>query len=76
MEEILSNYDNEETQRQIEELIQANNELLEQNEKLKKQLADKENEDDDATDLLGGRSSAMNKVNEKLHAEMVIELND
>ena len=74
MEEILSNYDNEETQHQIEELIQANNDLLEQNENLKKQLADRDGEDD-ANDLLGSGAKKQN-VNEKMHAEMVIELND
>ena len=39
MELILSNYDDkDENSRQIEELSHANHELLEQNEKLKKQL--------------------------------------
>lgn len=60
----------------MEELIQANTELLEQNEKLKKQLADKDDEDD-ATDLLGGGGGAKKQnMNSTMHAEMVIELND
>lgn len=40
MEAILSNYDNDETSRQMEELIQANHELMEQNEQLKEQLTE------------------------------------
>lgn len=59
----------------MEELIQANTELLEQNEKLKKQLADKDDEDD-ATDLLGGGGAKKQNMNSTMHAEMVIELND
>lgn len=60
----------------MEELIQANTELLEQNEKLKKQLADKDVEDD-ATDVLGGGGGAKKQnMNSTMHAEMVIELND
>lgn len=50
MEAILSNYDNDEKQRQMEELIQANHDLMEQIESLKAQLASKEAE---AQNLVG-----------------------
>ena len=68
MVDILSNYDNDEKSRQMEELIQANHELLEQNEKLKKDMneaAEKSNTPQKAT-----------AADENLHAEMVIELNE
>ena len=38
MQDILSNYDNDEKSRQMEELSQANHELLEQNEKLRRDM--------------------------------------
>ena len=80
MEAILSNYDDDETTRQMEELIQANHELMESNEKLKAQLAEKTAQID-AVHLSGASldgTPAGNQASnvDNLHAEMVIELNE
>lgn len=42
MEAILSNYDDDEKSNQIEELVQANHDLMEQVERLKRDLVEKE----------------------------------
>ena len=63
----------------MEELIQANNELLEQNESLKKQLAEKDGADADPQDGAGvpdGKKRGAAADSSSLHAEMVIELNE
>ena len=39
MEAIIGEYSKDETQKQLEELIQANHDLIEENEKLKQQVA-------------------------------------
>jgi hypothetical protein len=62
MEAILSNYDNDETSRQMEELIQANHELMEQNEDLKQKVLETQasyEENSAHTDLNRGRKEGL-----------------
>ena len=75
MEAIIGEYSKDETQKQLEELIQANHDLIEENEKLKQQVAQK-GEDDQDSNAPGEKDSSSKKVNDNLHAEMVIELNE
>ena len=63
----------------MEELIQANNELLEHNESLKKQLAEKDGSGNglqDGADSLDSKRRGAAGDSSNLHAEMVIELNE
>ena len=80
MEAILSNYDNDEKSRQMEELIQANHELLEQNEKLKQEIDDMEVKSMKNTEPLIATSSSMRRnfapPDDKMQADLVIELNE
>ena len=78
MQDILSNYDNDEKSRQMEELSQANHELLEQNEKLRRDMDAAEEEANFQIPTSQGTSNTKKQqaANDNLHAEMVIELNE
>ena len=83
MELILSNYDDkDENSRQIEELSQANHDLLEQNERLKAQLEQSSGGGSHSPDkgvVNTSGAAAKGKATEEeenIHAEMVIELNE
>lgn len=71
----------------MEELIQANYELMEQNEKLKRDMVTKEDQYQAETDAGVGKTSEKGSTkgnlntkkqaeSDSLHAEMVIELNE
>ena len=79
MEHILSKYDNDdEKDQQIEELAQANHELLSINEDLKKEAIQRSMHARDSTNskLFNSGDQAQIEQNNALHTEMVIELND
>ena len=59
----------------MEELIQANHELMEQNEQLKEQLTEALGQASDSQNDPSG-SGKKQTVSDSLHAEMVIELNE
>lgn len=75
MEAILSNLDNDENSRQMEELIQANHELMEENEKLKAKIIEASGSVSNSYDASGDMAKKQT-VSDNLHAEMVIELNE
>ncbi len=75
MEAILSNLDNDENSRQMEELIQANHELMEENEKLKVKIVEASSSVQDPN-MASGDLAKKQTVSDNLHAEMVIELNE
>ena len=77
MEHLLSKYENgDEKDQQIEELAQANQELLLINEDLKKRISEQGAKSSQGGMLSGRTANRQIEQNNALHTEMVIELND
>ena len=77
MEHLLSKYENgDEKDQQIEELAQANQELLLINEELKKRVSEQGTKSSQGGMLSGRTANKQIEQNNALHTEMVIELND